>query len=290
MEIILIGTTVCSVIVAAAASAVAWRLWREEQRRSGARVAALASAVAEAERPDEAVMAPVRAQAARRSSSARPRADVGDLELRRDPLPIDTRRTSEDLFGSFEPATSTSRLAVVLAVGVFAVAIAIVLTIATGRREPAPSVAANRIEASSSGEAARAGSNNEPRTVSGESVRRDAPGSASAEPAPLELVALGHDRDNDRITIRGVVRNPQSGVEWGRLSAVVVLFNRDGEFLATERAPVEHPTLDPGSETRFVVTAPRGSDVARYRVSFRSDDRVVRHVDRRENAPLARLK
>src|SRR4029077_2400346 len=32
-----------------------------------------------------------------------------------------------------------------------------------------------------------------------------------AAAAPLELVALGHDRDGDRLTVRGVVRNPPSG-------------------------------------------------------------------------------
>jgi hypothetical protein len=43
------------------------------------------------------------------------------------------------------------------------------------------------------------------------------------------------------------------------------------------------PVLAPGSETAFVVTVPHANEVGRYRVSFRSDDRVVPHVDRRDS-------
>ena len=52
-------------------------------------------------------------------------------------------------------------------------------------------------------------------------------------PVPLELVALGHERDGDRLTVRGVVRNPAAGAEIDGVTAVVFLFNRDGGFLAS---------------------------------------------------------
>jgi hypothetical protein len=110
---------------------------------------------------------------------------------------------------------------------------------------------------------------------------------AQAEPVPLELLALGHDRTGDELTVRGVIRNPSSGVAVDRLTAVVFLFNRDGGFLTSGRASVESPALVPGGESRFVVSVPSAADVGRYRVSFRTDDRVVPHVDRREPA-LAR--
>ena len=35
--------------------------------------------------------------------------------------------------------------------------------------------------------------------------------------SPLELVALGHERDGDRLTVRGIVRNPESGAAVDRL-------------------------------------------------------------------------
>jgi hypothetical protein len=101
---------------------------------------------------------------------------------------------------------------------------------------------------------------------------------------PLELVALGHERVGDQLTVRGVVRNPASAAEMDRLTAVVLLFTTSGGFLATGRAAVETTALLPGGESTFVVTVPRAAEVARYRVSFRTDDRVVPHLDRRHES------
>jgi hypothetical protein len=106
----------------------------------------------------------------------------------------------------------------------------------------------------------------------------------AAAALPLELVALGHDRDSDRLTVRGVVRNPESGAAVDRLTAVVFLFNRDGGFLSSGRVAVESSALRPGGEATFVVIVPGAGAVDRYRVSFRTDDRIVPHVDRRAQA------
>ena len=48
------------------------------------------------------------------------------------------------------------------------------------------------------------------------------------------------------------------------------------ELVAEEVVPEEY-----GGESPFVVTVPGAADVGRYRVSFRTDDRVVPHIDRR---------
>ena len=104
---------------------------------------------------------------------------------------------------------------------------------------------------------------------------------ASAMAAPLELVALGHERDADGLIVRGVLRNPSSGSEVDALTAVVLLFNHDGGLVASGRAAVEAAKLEPGGETTFVVTVPGAAEVERYRVSFRSDNRVLPHVDHR---------
>jgi hypothetical protein len=106
-------------------------------------------------------------------------------------------------------------------------------------------------------------------------------GVAATAPPLLELVALGHERDGDRLTVRGVVRNPPSGAGMDRLTAVVLLFTSDGGFLASGRAVVESPALRPGAESTFVVSVAGAGDVGRYRVSFRTDDRIVPHLDRR---------
>jgi hypothetical protein len=102
-----------------------------------------------------------------------------------------------------------------------------------------------------------------------------------AEVPPLELVALGHERDADRLIVRGVVRNPPSGALAERLTAVVFVFNRDGGFLTSGRMMIDPSTLRPGGESIFVVSIPGASEVGRYRVSFRTDDRIMPHVDRR---------
>ena len=104
---------------------------------------------------------------------------------------------------------------------------------------------------------------------------------AAVTTKPLELIALGHERDADRLIVRGVVRNPSSGGIIDHLTAVVSLFGRDGELIGTERAAVDAVTLAPGGETTFALTLPRAGDVSRYRVSFRTGQGVLPHVDRR---------
>jgi hypothetical protein len=226
---------VISLIVSIIMSGVAWRLAREERRRSQARVAALTS-------------------------------DLADLELR----PTTAFAPGADLFRAEEPDHSRSRFAGVLAVGGFAVAMALALIVVTSQ---------------SSQSAAQ------PRMA--QAPRPAATGLkplATTEFAPLELLALGHEREGDRIIVRGIVRNPTGGVERDRVAVVVLLLNRDGGFLASGRAAVEVPGLAPGSQSGFVVTVPHANEVGRYRVSFRSDDRIVPHVDRRDRGPIAQMR
>jgi len=207
-------------------AALAWRVAREETRRSEARVAALA-------------------------------ADIHD-----DSLPLHHHApvvTSGDLFSASEPARSSSRFAASLGTGALVFCGAVVImyvgsgigrtSLSTPLRTPADGTA---------------------------------PAAAPAQAAPLELTALTHERDADHLTVRGIVRNPASGTEVSRLTAVVSLFGRDGGFLTSGQAAIDAAALAPGAESWFVVTVPAGGEVGRYRVSFKRDDRVVPHVDRRE--------
>jgi hypothetical protein len=102
-----------------------------------------------------------------------------------------------------------------------------------------------------------------------------------AAPRALELVSLTHERDADRLTVRGIVRNPPNAVPVHGVIAVVFLFDSDGGFVASARAAVDRADLEPGSEGTFAVTIP-AEDVGRYRVSFRIDDQVLPHVDARK--------
>jgi|ERR1051325_4560312 len=106
---------------------------------------------------------------------------------------------------------------------------------------------------------------------------------ASKAAAPLELMSMRYQRQGTTLTVSGLVKNPSSGVAINDITAVVFAFNRNGAFESSGRAPLDFSALAPGDESPFIVNVPNVSDVARYRVTFRSGDNVVRHVDRRSN-------
>ena len=103
--------------------------------------------------------------------------------------------------------------------------------------------------------------------------------------SPLELVSLSHARQNEKLAVSGLVRNPVSGKPVERLSAVVFLFDRSGTFVTSSRAHVDFLRLGAGDESPFVVSIDAPPTVSRYRVSFRTDDGVVPHIDRRGESP-----
>lgn len=109
-----------------------------------------------------------------------------------------------------------------------------------------------------------------------------------AAPTSLELISMRHTRSGDRLTVTGLVRNTGAATPDG-LSAVVLVFDRDGNYVATGRAPLEFPRLATGDESPFQVTVSNITDVGRYRVSFRTEAGVVRHVDRRPTFAKATL-
>ncbi len=66
---------------------------------------------------------------------------------------------------------------------------------------------------------------------------------------------------------------------------MVFLFDQQGTFVTSAHATVDFLKLSGGDESPFVVShAPQS--VARYRVSFRTDDGIVPHVDRRGEPPV----
>jgi hypothetical protein len=104
---------------------------------------------------------------------------------------------------------------------------------------------------------------------------------AAAAGRPLELMSMRHTRAGDTLTVSGLVRNPGNAGRVERVTAVVFAFDRAGTFVASGRAPLDFTTLDAGDESPFVVSIPAVSEVGRYRVTFRTESGVVRHVDRR---------
>jgi hypothetical protein len=108
-----------------------------------------------------------------------------------------------------------------------------------------------------------------------------APAAPAAEQAALELVSMRHTRDGGTLTVSGLVRNPRQAAPRSRITAVVFAFDRSGGFVASGRAGLDFINLAPGDESPFVVKIPGVAGVARYRVSFRTEEGIVRHLDRR---------
>jgi hypothetical protein len=241
----LLVVTLTSMLVAAIMSAIAWRTAREERYRSDARVAALAADIhAEPHR-----------QRREAYVSAAPFAldELDELELQS----VHSATTSHDLFAVAQPPAG-SRWATVLSIGLLLAGTATAMAILSGG---ASTIGARDASAGA------------------------APGVAAAQPEParpLELQVLGHERDGERLIVRGVVRNPETGTPLERLTAVVFLFNTDGGFLSSGRATIDPSALQPGRESPFVVIVSGAADVGRYRVSFRTDEGIVPHVDRRD--------
>jgi len=111
----------------------------------------------------------------------------------------------------------------------------------------------------------------------------DSAPAAAKTPAPLELLSMRYQRQGTTLTVSGLVKNPTGGTAVNGITAVVFAFDRNGAFVASGRAPLDFSALAPGDESPFVVNVPNVSDVARYRVTFRSGNAVVRHIDRRTN-------
>ena len=218
----LLATTVLSLAVAIVMTGVAWRLARDEQRRSDARVADLAA----------------------------------DLYHDDSPAPV---QVNELFAPDAQPRTKGSLLNA-LGIGVVVVgtliALLVVFSGGTSERHGTPVVKAS---------------------------------SEQPAPAPLELTALAHDRVRNELTVRGIVRNPAGGATIGPLMAGVSVFNRDGDLVASGRAPIEPQSLEAGVESKFVVRIADAGDVYRYRVSFTVDNRTVAHVDRRDRGTTVQL-
>jgi hypothetical protein len=104
-------------------------------------------------------------------------------------------------------------------------------------------------------------------------------------PAVVDLVSLTHERGADgQLELRGEVRGRSNGAMMEHITAVALLFDRQGAYLSSSRAPLEPHTTSDGAAAAFFISVPDAERVGRYRVSFRDGDRVVPHVDRRATA------
>ena len=284
MNIILIVVTAFALTMAAGMAVVVVMMLRHERARSDARIEALSALAAETVPADAE---PARAsthfaveQVAQWRAAVRPSPESSSpLEsahrppriVGAEPIAIHETTSSEsddiddfeirppvagvaDLFAEPErPSPWANRL---VAIGCFA---AIVVAIGLGLTT--------------------FGSRNVPGS---ETTSTTAAAKAKADAVPLELLALRHTQEPDRIVITGLVQNPRTAAPIAHVAATVFVFGPDGAFLSSNQAPLDYTTLTPGGESQFVVSVPVTRQVTRYRVGFRTEDgQVLPHVDKR---------
>jgi len=279
METTLLIVTAVSLLMALAMSYTAWRLGREERQRAAARVAALTAAAGAS--PAELSVAGANTGLHRIDQARSPwaRSTVGISDTRPPaPLSVDARaatvREDTPLFDDrIHPAAAA-----------------------------APSSAADSRLFLGSSEEPKASAGRQRGLAAAAAVlfvvmlgglvwtmssRAPSVASAASQNAPLELVSLRHERQSSKLAVSGLVRNPAAGHPVDRLSAVVFLFDQQGAFVASAKAPVDFVRLGSGDESPFVITLDAPANIARYRVSFRTDQGIVPHVDRRNASPIA---
>ena len=254
MNTLLIIVTLSSLALAVVLLVLNWRLVREERRRSAARVEALREAAsAWPAASAEGFNAPTK----RETRSREPAVQTAPVVEPRDEAALTGGFSgiSHELF--HEPAEAPSgfhRLAVPMSLGVVIVTVVLGgLLIWNHERAKPVSLASAALAA------------NKSVTV------------------PLELISLRHERTADGLSIAGLVRNPASGLRVSDLNVVVFVFDRTGSFVTSARGPLDFRTLAPGEESPFTISLDKIGSVGRYRVSFRADDKVVPHVDRRHD-------
>jgi hypothetical protein len=266
MDTTLLIVTALSLIVAMAMSVKAWRTVREERRRTAARVAAL-SVAAGSSPVDQA-----------RSSTERSRAATAELRVPRSPWarsPLSTVQGAEPRLSSPEPQVPSP---------------AIIETRAASRpilgttEEPQVSRGGQRGLAAAAAVLFVVLIGGLAWMMAG---RQGSVATAASPSAPLELVSLRHERQTSKLAVSGLVRNPAAGQPVDHLSAVVFLFDQQGSFVTSAKAPVDFVRLGSGDESPFVIKMDAPATIARYRVSFRTDSGVVPHVDRRGASPIA---
>ena len=254
MESALVVVVLVSLIVALAMTLVTWRIVREERRRSAARVAALVAERSRRVATDEIPLASDWRRQSAPDHDARVPGPSAATPVRpaQSGAPVSRGvEVSPDLFAGAR--SQSDGLGPVVAV-----VVAALLVVAAGVALFTPD----------------------------RSDRPSPPPAVRAAVVPLELVSLSHSRSGDTMAISGAVRNPESGRELRRLSAVVMLFDRDGALLNRGATPLDYLTLAPGEESPFVIPIDATRAVARYRISFRhEDDSVMPHVDRRSVPP-----
>jgi hypothetical protein len=258
MDTTLVIVTVLSMSMAAALSAIVWRMLRLERQRSNARVAVLTTL---------AHAAPAR-PAAVPDRPARP--VLIDLPITSPSAATPGRETPAiaPLFTAPEQVSPWGPRFAVMTAGALIVTSIVLFSLAAHAPTPARGVASTSASVSGGRQA-----------------------SATAGAGGLELLSLRDTRQPGSLTITGLVQNPRNGAALTRIAVTAYTFDGNGSFLASGRALIDVTALAPGGESPFTVTVAVSDAVARYRIGFRDEaGQVIPHVDRRQPGPIAELR
>jgi hypothetical protein len=257
METLLIAITVVSLGVALAMGVVAWRTSQELKRQGAARVAALTAAAGLPER----------------AAPHAPGTDVvGQVPV--GPTPIRDERGAEPGLSTFPRASSSVHAPGTVSVhSGFLGAEAPVRESGNHQRWLATAAAILAVVLGGFVYVRMSGNT-------------QAAATQAEAASPLELLSLRHEREGVNLSVAGLVRNPPSGAVVERVTALVYLFDQQGSFVTSAKAPIDFLKLTAGDESPFVIKVAAPQSVARYRVSFRTDDGTLQHVDRRGEPPV----
>jgi hypothetical protein len=285
MESVLVAVTMVSLALAVGMSVVAWRLLRVEKERALATVEALQAGALDVPGPrgDATAAAPGTPEPARQLARAveampasLPNAN-GEAPAAWDGVLRSGGRSAE----SIPVATRSAETGLPIVADGMAM-------FAGGDERPAPSRRWLALGAVAVVMAAGVATAYAVRGWNGATLFASEPATSSGIGTPaLELVSLRHTvSESGAFSVTGLVANPSTGRAMAGVAAVVYLFDAEGRFLASGRAPLEVGTFHPGDESPFILGVPGVTGVSRYRVGFRfADGAVVAHVDRRAQGP-----
>jgi hypothetical protein len=251
MDTTLVVVTVLSMSMAAALSAIVWRMLRLERQRSNARVAVLTSlANVPAPKPPEPAAAPTPA--------------LIDLPIAPSPGGAPAAPAIAPLFTEREQVSPWGPRFAVMTAAALIVASAVLFALVARDSRVSRGVAS---------------------TTAAVNGRQPA---AATSSAGLELLSLRDSRQPGTLTITGMVQNPRNGATLTKIAVTAYTFDAAGAFLASGRALIDITSLPPGDESPFTVAVPVSDAVARYRIGFRDEaGHVIPHVDRRQPGPVA---
>jgi len=278
MEWMLIGVSVVSLVIATAMSVVAWKLARDSRQRSAARVEALEELAFGDFGEEAGGLVPALAS----GPPAPPSRPV--LTMPKPPAPVSARFTTLDAGERDAPAAPS-------------------WDAPAAHDDEADALFASRDQHAPRGRwLALVGVAAMMALGAGTVYALHTPGAFSLSgismPStdrpiinrPLELMSLRYSTDEPGFfTVSGLVHNPLGAPSLRGVSAVVYLFDEQGQYAGNGRIALDVSTLDPDIDSTFMLRVKITGPVSRYRVGFRfPDGAVVAHIDKRPDASAGR--